>query len=70
MILPIQRRYSDLLQAMDIYWLPSRSEGVPNTMMEAMAVKKPVVAFDIAGVAELIKNEGMESWFLLKMLKC
>jgi len=47
----------DLVQAMDIYWLPSRSEGVPNTMMEAMAAKKPVVAFDIAGVAELIKNE-------------
>ena len=47
----------DLVQAMDIYWLPSRSEGIPNTMMEAMAAKKPVVAFDIAGVAELIKNE-------------
>ncbi len=47
----------DLIQAMDIFWLPSRSEGFPNVMLEAMAAKKPVVAFDVAGVAEIIRNE-------------
>lgn len=45
-----------LLQAMDIFWLPSRSEGIPNTMMEAMSAKKPVVVFDIAGITEIIRN--------------
>lgn len=45
-----------LVQAIDIFWLPSRSEGIPNTMLEAMAAKKPVVVFDIAGVAEVVKN--------------
>jgi glycosyltransferase involved in cell wall biosynthesis len=47
---------SELVQAMDIFWLTSRSEGIPNTMLEAMAVKKPVITFDIAGVAEIIKD--------------
>jgi glycosyltransferase involved in cell wall biosynthesis len=46
----------ELIQAADIYWLTSRSEGVPNTMLEAMAAKVPVVAFDIAGVAEVLRN--------------
>jgi glycosyltransferase involved in cell wall biosynthesis len=46
----------ELVQAADFYWLTSRSEGVPNTMLEAMAAKVPVVAFDIAGVAEVLHN--------------
>lgn len=46
----------ELVQAADIYWLTSRSEGVPNTMLEAMAAKIPVVAFDIAGVGEILKD--------------
>jgi glycosyltransferase involved in cell wall biosynthesis len=46
----------ELVQAADIYWLTSRSEGVPNTMLESMAAKIPVVAFDIAGVAEILKD--------------
>lgn len=46
----------ELVQAMDIFWLPSRSEGFPNAMLEAMAAAKPVVAFDVAGVAEILKN--------------
>jgi glycosyltransferase involved in cell wall biosynthesis len=46
----------ELVQAMDIFWLPSRSEGIPNTMLEAMCAHKPVVVFDIAGITEVIKN--------------
>jgi glycosyltransferase involved in cell wall biosynthesis len=46
----------ELIQAADLYWLTSRSEGVPNTMLEAMAAKVPVVAFEIAGVAEVLRN--------------
>jgi glycosyltransferase involved in cell wall biosynthesis len=45
-----------LMQAADIYWLTSRSEGMPNTMLEAMAAKIPVVAFNIAGVSEVLRN--------------
>jgi glycosyltransferase involved in cell wall biosynthesis len=46
----------ELVQAADVYWLTSRSEGVPNSMLEAMAAGVPVVAFDIAGVAEAVRN--------------
>ena len=46
----------ELLQAADIYWLTSRSEGIPNTMLEAMSAGIPVVAFEIAGVAEVVRN--------------
>jgi glycosyltransferase involved in cell wall biosynthesis len=53
----------ELVQAADIYWLTSRSEGVPNTMLEAMAAKVPVVAFDIAGVAEVLKD-GMNGFLI------
>jgi len=47
---------SGLLQAADIFWLTSRSEGMANVMLEAMAHAKACVAFDIAGVAEVVKN--------------
>ena len=47
----------ELMQAADIFWLTSRSEGIPNTMLEAMAAKIPVVAFDIAGVAEILQDD-------------
>lgn len=47
----------NLIQAADIYWLTSRSEGVPNTMLEAMMARIPVVSFDVAGVTEIISND-------------
>lgn len=46
----------DVIQAMDLFWLTSRSEGIPNTMLEAMSAQKPVVSFDIAGASEIIKH--------------
>ena len=47
---------SGLLQAADVFWLTSRSEGMANVLLEAMAHAKACVAFDIAGVAEVVKN--------------
>ena len=46
-----------VLSAFDLFALPSRTEGMPNTVMEAMALGKPVVATDVGGVAELVKDE-------------
>lgn len=45
-----------LLAAMDIYVQPSINEGLPLSILEAMAAQKPVVAVDIPGVREIIRN--------------
>ena len=45
-----------LFQAMDIFALSSVREGLPNVVLEAMALEVPVVATRIAGVPSLIRE--------------
>jgi sugar transferase (PEP-CTERM/EpsH1 system associated) len=45
-----------LLRAMDIFVLPSVSEGMSNTLLEAMASGVAVVASDVGGNGELIED--------------
>ncbi|MGV8048742.1 MAG: glycosyltransferase [Anaerolineaceae bacterium] len=40
----------------DICLLPSRKEGMPNVVLEAMYMKCLVVAFDIGGVDEILRH--------------
>jgi glycosyltransferase involved in cell wall biosynthesis len=40
----------------DVLFFPSRKEGMPNTLLEAMAAGLIPVAFDIPGVNDIIKN--------------
>lgn len=46
-----------LLRGLDIFVLPSRAEGISNTILEAMASALPVVATRVGGNAELV-SEG------------
>lgn len=43
-----------VLAALDVFALPSRSEGMSNTILEAMAARLPVVATDVGGTREMI----------------
>lgn len=43
-----------LLQAMDVFVMPSLAEGISNTILEAMATGLPVLATDVGGNRELI----------------
>ncbi|MEK7773279.1 MAG: glycosyltransferase [Deltaproteobacteria bacterium] len=44
------------INAMDVFVMPSRAEGLPRVILEAMLMGKPVIAFDIAGANELVLN--------------
>lgn len=46
-----------LLSAFDMFILPSLTEGISITLLEAMASGTPVVASDVGGNPEIIKNE-------------
>jgi len=46
----------DLLVASDAFVLPSRWEGSPNALLEALAAGVPVAATDVGGVRELVED--------------
>lgn len=48
---------SYIYRAMDVFVLPSRSEGLPRVLIEAMGHKIPVIATDVGGTKEIILNE-------------
>lgn len=48
----------DLMAAADVFVLPSRAEGSPGVLIEAMAMEAPTVASDMQSVRELVGRDG------------
>ena len=44
------------LSASDIFVFPTYNEGLPNAIMEAMACGLPVVATEVGGIPEVVKD--------------
>lgn len=56
LFLGYQDKVADYYQILDLLVLPSLSEGLPNTILEAMSFGIPVLASEVGGVPEVIEN--------------
>lgn len=57
-VLPVSERVQDLYAAADLFATPSRVEGMPFSMLEALASGLPVAASDIPGQAAVGRGLG------------
>ncbi|WP_456324792.1 glycosyltransferase family 4 protein [Desulfonauticus submarinus] len=54
-----QENVANYLQIMDIFCIPSLSESIPNTLLEAIAFNLPVVASKVGGIPEILEGKGI-----------
>ena len=54
--LGVRNDVPEIMIAADVFVLSSRTEGMPNAVLEAMALSIPVVAFNVGGVKELLQD--------------
>jgi glycosyltransferase involved in cell wall biosynthesis len=50
------KSHLDYIRRSDLFVLPSRSEGIANTLMEAIGLGKAVLATDVGGTGEVVSH--------------
>jgi glycosyltransferase involved in cell wall biosynthesis len=48
---------SEFMKSIDVFVLPSLTEGTPNVIIEAMAHEKPIIATAVGGVPDLVPED-------------
>lgn len=51
-----QENIPEMLSALDAFCLPSLSEGLPVSLLEAMAAGVPVIGSEVKGIVEVVKD--------------
>jgi len=51
-----RRDMPQVMEQIDVFMLPSFTEGLPNVILEAFAAKKPVVATRVGGTPEVVQD--------------
>lgn len=52
-----QEQSYDFINMMDIFALPSLHEGIPMVLLEALALKLPVIASRVGGIPEVVSHD-------------
>lgn len=62
-VLGHQKDIPEFLSSIDLFVLPSVKEGMPYTILEAMAYRVPILAAPVGGVLDVIQD-GINGWHL------
>lgn len=57
--IPFGKPVRDFLDSLDLFVMPSRQEGLPRALLEAMARGCPCIGTDVGGIPELLAREDL-----------